>query len=67
MSTAIDAIERGQLRRVPDIQVYDALHLADLELRGPAAARGVWATAKAALAKEYGQVTIGDLLQRFKS
>ena len=56
-----------QLRRVPDIQVYDALHLADLELRGPAAARGVWATAKAALAKEYGQVTIGDLLQRFKS
>ena len=30
-----------------------------------AAARGVWATAKAALAKEYGQVTIGDLFKRF--
>jgi flotillin len=54
-----------QLRRVPDIQVYDALHLGDLETRGPAAARGVWATAKAALAREYGTVTIGDLLQRF--
>jgi flotillin len=54
-----------QLRRVPDIQVYDALRLADLESRGPAAARGVWLTAKEALAKDYGKVTIGDLLQRF--
>jgi len=54
-----------QLKRVPDIQVYDALHLGDLEARGPAAARGVWATAKAALAREYGTVTIGDLLKRF--
>ena len=54
-----------QLRRVPDIRVYDALNLGDLETRGPAAARGVWATAKAALAREYGTVTIGDLLQRF--
>ncbi len=54
-----------QLRRVPDIQVYDALRLADLETRGPAAARGVWLTAKEALAKEYGKVTVGDLLNRF--
>ncbi|HET7421186.1 MAG TPA: SPFH domain-containing protein [Candidatus Dormibacteraeota bacterium] len=54
-----------QLRRIPDIQVYDALHLGDLETRGPAAARGVWLTAKAALAREYGSLTIGDLLQRF--
>ena len=55
-----------QLRRIPDIQVYDALRLGDLESRGPASARGVWATAKDALAKEYGKVTIGDLLQRFR-
>ena len=54
-----------QLRRIPDIQVYDALHLGDLETRGPATARGVWATAKAALARDYGKVTVGDLLQRF--
>ncbi len=54
-----------QLRRVPDIQVYDALRLADLESRGPVAARGIWATARAVLAKEYGTVTIGDLLKRF--
>jgi flotillin len=56
-----------QLRRIPDIQVYDALHLGELESRGPAAARGVWATARAALLREYGNVTIGDLLKRFQS
>ncbi|HKV88471.1 MAG TPA: SPFH domain-containing protein [Candidatus Dormibacteraeota bacterium] len=54
-----------QLRRIPDIQVYDALHLGDLEASGPASARGVWATAKQVLAHEYGQVTVGDLLKRF--
>ena len=47
------------------IQVYDALRLMDLESRGPATARGVWATAKEVLARDYGKVTIGELLQRF--
>lgn len=56
-----------QLRRVPDIQVYDALKLSELETRGPATARGVWATAKQVLAAEYGKTTVGDLLDRFKS
>ena len=54
-----------QLRRIPNIELYDSLHLAELESRGPASARGVWSTARDALAKDYGQVTIGDLLQRF--
>ncbi len=53
------------LRRVPNIQIYDALRLVDLESRGPEAARGIWSTAKGVLAKDYGKVTIGDLLQRF--
>ena len=56
-----------QLRRVPNIQVYDALRLMDLETRGPLPARGVWATAKDALLKEYGGLTIGELLQRFQA
>lgn len=55
-----------QLRRVPNIEVYDALHLSDLETRGPLPARGVWQTARDALLKEYGNVTIGELLQRFQ-
>ncbi len=56
-----------QLRHIPDIQLYDALRLSDLETRGPASARGVWATAKQVLAADYGKVTIGDLLQRFQA
>ncbi|HYM97456.1 MAG TPA: flotillin domain-containing protein, partial [Candidatus Sulfotelmatobacter sp.] len=54
-----------QLRHVPDIQVYDALRLSDLGSKGPAGARAVWATAQNVLAKDYGTVTIGDLLKRF--
>jgi flotillin len=55
-----------QLRQVPDIQVYDALRLADLSGKGPARARAVWATAQAVLGKEYGAVTVADLLKRFQ-
>jgi flotillin len=56
-----------QLRRIPNIQVYDALRLVDLETRGPLPARGVWQTAKDALLKDYGNLTVGELLQRFGS
>jgi len=54
-----------QLRRVPDIQVYEALRLNDLVSRGPASARAVWTTANQVLGKDYGNVTIADLLKRF--
>jgi hypothetical protein len=54
-----------QLRRVPDIQVYGALKLNDLIAHGPAPARGVWNTAKQVLGKDYGDVTVADLLKRF--
>jgi hypothetical protein len=54
-----------QLRRVPEIQVYDALRLSDLVQRGPAPARAVWSTAQAVLGKDFGNTTIGDLLKRF--
>ena len=54
-----------QLREVPDIQVYDALRLADLAGKGPIRARAVWATAQAVLGKDYGSVTVADLLKRF--
>ena len=54
-----------QLRRVPEIQVYDAVTLSDLARRGPAPARVVWETAQAVLGKDYGSMTVGDLLKRF--
>jgi hypothetical protein len=54
-----------QLRQVPNIQLYDSLTLADLAQRGPAPARAVWQTAQAVLGKDYGNVTVADLLKRF--
>jgi flotillin len=55
----------GELSGIPQIQVYSALRLSDLTDKGPLPARAVWATAQAVLGKDYGSVTVGDLLQRF--
>ena len=54
-----------QLHQIPDIQVYDALRLSDLTAKGPAPARAIWATAQAVLGKDYGKVTVADLLKQF--
>ena len=54
-----------QLRRIPDIQVYGPLTLNQLVDHGPASARAVWATAQAVLGKDYGSLTVNDLLKRF--
>jgi flotillin len=54
-----------RLHSIPDIEVYSALRLNDLVSRGPASARAVWTTANQVLGKDYGNVTIGDLLKRF--
>jgi hypothetical protein len=56
----------AQLAQVPQIQVYGALRLADLVDKGPAPARAVWQTAQAVLGKDYGSVTVSDLLTRFR-
>ncbi len=55
-----------QLKQVPDIGVYGKLRLSDLAQRGPAAARGVWTTAKNALSQDYGNVTIDELIAEFE-
>jgi len=55
----------GELSGVPQIQVYSALRLSDLAEKGPLPARAVWQTAQAVLGKDYGSVTVGDLLKRF--
>ena len=55
----------GELAGVPQIQVYSALRLSDLAEKGPAPARAVWSTAQAVLGKDYGSVTVGDLLSQF--
>jgi len=54
-----------QLHQIPDIRVYDALRLSDLTSKGPAPARAIWTTAQAVLGKDYGNVTVADLLKQF--
>ena len=56
-----------QLRRVPDVKSYGKLKLRELGDKGPAAAKGLWATAKDALDQQYGNVTVDDLLAQFGS
>ncbi|HVC78444.1 MAG TPA: SPFH domain-containing protein [Candidatus Micrarchaeaceae archaeon] len=56
----------AQLAQVPQIQAYGALRLADLAEKGPAPARAVWQTAQAVLGKDYGSITVSDLLARFR-
>ena len=53
-----------QLRRLPDVKTYGALKLHELTEKGPAAARGVWATAKDAM-KDYENLTVDDLIAQF--
>ncbi len=56
-----------QLRQLPDIQAYGNLRLRDLAQRGPASARAMWGTAREALAQQYGNVTVDDLLHEFEA
>ncbi|HEY6117268.1 MAG TPA: SPFH domain-containing protein [Candidatus Dormibacteraeota bacterium] len=56
-----------QLRQVQDIKSYGTVHLKDLAAQGPAAARGMWATAREALGDEYGELTVDDLLSQFQA
>jgi flotillin len=54
-----------QLRRVPDIRTYGSLKLGELSDKGPAAAKGVWTTARDVLSKDYGNMSVDDLLAQF--
>src|SRR5215831_19151077 len=54
-----------QLRQVPDIGSYGRVRLRDLAEKGPAAAKGMWATARDVLDQDWGNVTVDDLLAQF--
>ena len=54
-----------QLRQVPTIELFSSLKLQALIDHGPPQAEAVWHTAQAALGRDYGDMTVGDLLRRF--
>jgi flotillin len=56
-----------QLKQIPQIQLFGSVSLDDLASRGPAQAQMVWHTAEAVLGKDYGKMTVAELLSRFGS
>jgi flotillin len=54
-----------QLKQIPQIQLFGAIKLSSLADRGPAQAQAIWHTAETVLGKDYGDMTVAELLQRF--
>jgi len=66
-TTLDDAATRlaADLRAVPGIERFSAVRLADLERSGPRPLRTMWRIAGERLDERYGQLTIGELLDRY--
>ncbi|MCI0347191.1 MAG: hypothetical protein L0221_17405, partial [Chloroflexi bacterium] len=67
-STLDEAAEAlaGDLMRIPGIQRFGALRLADLETSGPRPLRTMWRIARDRLERDYGQLTIGEIIDRYR-
>jgi flotillin len=68
-TTVDDAARRlaADLRGVPGIERFGAVKLAELERGGPRPLRTMWRVARVQLGERYGQMTIGELLDRYGS
>ena len=68
--TTVDEAARrlaGDLRGVPGIQRFADVRLAQLEQSGPRPLRTMWRIAREELDERYGQLTIGELIDRYGS
>jgi flotillin len=66
-TTVDDAARRlaSDLRAVPGIERFGAVRLAELERAGPRPLRTMWRIAREQLDERYGQLTIGELIDRY--
>jgi flotillin len=55
----------GDLRAIPGIERFGGVRLAELERSGPRPLRTIWRIAREQLDERYGQLTIGEVLERF--
>ncbi len=55
----------SDLRAVPGIERFASIRLADLETGGPRPLRTMWRISREQLDKRYGQLTIGELIDRY--
>ncbi|NJD29853.1 MAG: hypothetical protein FIA92_16370 [Chloroflexi bacterium] len=54
------------LLQVPGIQRFAEIRLADLDRSGPRPLRTMWRVARDRLARDYGQLTIGQIIDRYR-
>ncbi len=66
-TTVDDAATRlaADLRAVPGIERFAAVRLGELERVGPRPLRTMWRIAREQLDERYGQLTIGELIERY--
>ena len=55
----------ADLRAVPGIERFGAVRLGELERSGPRPLRTMWRIAREQLDERYGQLTIGELIERY--
>jgi flotillin len=67
-STVTEAAEAlaGDLSRVPGIRRFADMHLSELDSAGPRPLRTMWRIARDRLERDYGQVTIGEIIDRYQ-
>jgi hypothetical protein len=53
------------LAAIPGIERFGAIKLGELDRAGPRPLRTMWRIARGQLADRYGEMTIGDLVDRF--
>jgi flotillin len=56
----------GDLMRIPGIQRFGGMRLEELESAGPRPLRTMWRIARDQLEREYGQLTIGEIIDRYR-
>jgi hypothetical protein len=55
----------NDLRAVPGIERFGTMRLADLDTSGPRPLRTMWRVAREELSSNYGQLTIGEVIDRY--
>ena len=56
----------GDLMRIPGIQRFGGMRLADLDTTGPRPLRTMWRIARDRLQRDYGNLTIGEMIDRYR-
>lgn len=65
LSEAAEALA-DDLMRIPGIQRFGGMRLQELESSGPRPLRTMWRVARDRLERDYGQLTIGEIIDRYR-